>query len=124
MNLREVITAKNSGFPTKTVNVPEWNTTVTVREPLHTKISRYAKSINNILENEELTEDEMDIQSIKAEAILFVSVVIDDNGDLIFNNDDIEDLIKCYGPNHTRIVNEALSLVPHPDNPIKGAEKK
>lgn len=123
MNLKQIITAKNAGFRTKRVWVEEWGVEVTIREPLHTELNRCSKTINDITDNKKLTEHEKDLVNIKAEATLFATVLLDDNGDFVFS-DDIDDLVKNYGPVHTRLVNEALELMSLKKEPIKEAEKK
>ncbi|OCG71925.1 hypothetical protein A9G43_04005 [Gilliamella sp. Occ3-1] len=123
MNLKQIITAKNSGFRTKTVHVAEWGVEVTIREPLHTDFNRYIKTIKDITDNEKLTDREKDLLNIEAEATLFATVLLDDNGDFVFSND-IDDLVKSYGPVHTRLVNEAFNLLGLKSEPIKEAEKK
>lgn len=124
MNLKEIITAKNSGFRTKKVEVPEWGVTVSVREPLHINLNRYIKSIRDISENDKLTEREKDIQNIKSEAVLFASVLIDDNGNLLLNDGNLEDLIKSYGPIHTRVLDQSIALTGLLNKPLEEAEKK
>lgn len=127
MNLKQIITAKNAGFRTQSFNVTEWGITVTVREPLHTDFYRYIKTIELLNENEELSDSEKDLSKITAEARLFATILIDKNGDCIFNvSDDIDmaDLVKSYGPIHTRIVNKAIELIDLKNDPIKEAEKK
>lgn len=124
MNLKQIITAKNAGFRTKQIEVSEWQITVIVREPLHIDFNRYIKSIKEITEQKQLTDEEKDSLSIKAEARLFADILLDDKGDLVFKPADLDDLIKNYGPVHTRIVNEAISLIELGSKPIEEAEKK
>lgn len=127
MNLRQIITAKNAGFRTQSFEVKEWGATVTVREPLHSDFYRYIKAIKQLKENKKLSEYDKDVGSIKAEAILFASILIDENGDCIFNasdDTDMADLVKSYGPVHTRIVNKSIELIDLKNDPIKEAEKK
>ncbi|MFQ1007687.1 phage tail assembly chaperone [Gilliamella apicola] len=127
MNLKQIITAKNAGFRTQSFEVTEWGITVTVREPLHTDFYRYIKTIEKLKNNKKLSEHDRDVGSIEAEATLFASILIDENGDCLFNvsNDtDMADLIKNYGPIHTRIVNKSIELIDLKNDPIKEAEKK
>ena len=127
MNLKQIITAKNSGFRTKSFEVKEWGATVHVREPLHTDFYRYIKTIEQLKEDKKLSEQEKDLASIKAEARLFATILIDENGDSLFDvsdDTDMADLVKNYGPIHTRIVNKAIELIDLKNDPIKEAEKK
>lgn len=127
MNLKQIITAKNAGFRTQSFEVTEWGVTVTVREPLHTDFYRYIKTIEPLNENEELSDSEKDLIKIKAEARLFATILIDENGDCLFNvsdDADMADLVNSYGPIHTRIVNKSIELIDLKNDPIKEAEKK
>lgn len=127
MNLKQIITAKNAGFRTQSFEVTEWGVTVTVREPLHADFYRYIKAIEKLKNNKKLSEHDRGVGSIEAEAILFASILIDENADCLFNvsNDkDMADLVKSYGPIHTRIVNKAIELIDLKNDPIKEAEKK
>ena len=113
MNLKQIITAKNSGFRTQSIEVKEWGATVRVREPLHTDFYRYIKTIEQLKEDEKLSEHEKVLASVKAEARLFATILIDENGDSLFNvsdDTDMADLVKNYGPIHTRIVNNSIEL--------------
>ena len=127
MNLKQIITAKNSGFRTQSIDVKEWGVTVRVREPLHTDFYRYIKTIEQLKEDEKLSEHEKDLASIKAEARLFATILIDENSNFIFDahdDNDMKDLIDNYGPVHTRVVNKAIELIDLKNDPIKEAEKK
>lgn len=125
MNLKEVAIAKNCGFRTKSVLIPEWGGEVFVREPLHLDFVRYLKTVESINENKKISDREKDRLKIKAEAELFALIYVDENGDLIYYEDnDVEALVKSYGPIHTRIVNESISLTGLSDKPIEEAEKK
>jgi len=127
MNLKKIITAKNSGFRIKEFQVAEWNTTICVREPLHIDFYRYVKSIEKTSKDDSLTEQEKDLLNIKAETLLFAATVIDKNGNLIFNSNDskeMEALVESYGPVHTRVLNKALELIELNNDPLKEAEKK
>lgn len=123
MSLREIITAKTSGFCTKKIYVREWGTEVTVREPMHIHLLQFSKSIKNIDENNELNDEEKIRGSIEAEATLFASILLDENGDTVFDND-ISDLLNSYGAVHSRVLNESLALMNLDKNPIETAEKK
>lgn len=127
MNLKQIITAKNSGFRTQSIEVKEWGVSVIVREPLHTDFYRYIKTIEQLKEDKNLSEHDKDEGSIKAEVRLFASILIDNNGNCLFNasdDKDMEALISCYGPNHTRIVNKSIELIDLKNDPIKEAKKK
>lgn len=125
MNLREAAIAKNSGFRTTSFMVPEWGGEVFVREPLHLDFTRYIKTVESINENQKTSDREKDELKIKAEAELFASIYVDENGDPIFDKyNDIDRLVKSYGPIHTRIVNQSIDLIGLSNKPVEEAEKK
>lgn len=125
MNLKEVAIAKNCGFRTKSVLVPEWGCEIFVREPLHLDFAHYLKTVESINENKTTSDREKDELKIKAEAELFASIYVDEKGDPVFDKDnDIDDLVKNYGPIHTRIVNKSIELIGLSEKPIEEAEKK
>lgn len=123
MDLKKIITAKNAGFRKKTVNVEEWGVSVTVREPLHVDFNRYITTVEDINNNKKLSEKDKDLQKIAAEAALFAAILVDEDGNLVFDGD-ISELVKSYGPLHTRLLNESISLIGFNNKPIEEAEKK
>lgn len=124
MNLRKIITAKNAGFRSKKVHVPEWDVTVVVREPLYSDLNRYIQAMKSNNDNETLSEYEKDTLNLQAEMALFATILLDDNYNLIFDQNDIADLVKHYGPIHTRLTYEAIALIEVGQKPIEEAEKK
>lgn len=122
MSLKKIIAAKNSGFRTKTVTVPEWGgITVILREPSVGAWSHWAETLRGI-ENSENTVDKH-VQRIVAEAKLFASTLCDEKGNVIFDSE-FDDLITNYGPVHSRLLNQALELSGIGNTPIEEAKKK
>lgn len=121
MNLKKLITAKNAGFRTKTVTVPEWGgISVVLREPSVGAWSAWAETLRS-LETEEDTDKNR--QRVEAEATLFASTLCDEKGSLVFEGD-VSDLIANYGPIHSRLLNQALELAGIGNTPIEDAKKK
>lgn len=122
MDLKKLISAKNSGFRTSTITVPEWGgITVVLREPSVGAWSIWAETLRQIEESDDL--DYKQSKRLAAEVILFASTLCDENGNLIFDGD-YDDLITNYGPIHSRLLNQALELSGIGQTPIEDAKKK
>lgn len=122
MNLKKLISAKNAGFRTSTVTVPEWGgITVVLREPSVGAWSIWAESMHEL----ETCDDALigKRKRIEAEAVLFASTLCDEQGNVIFEGD-YDDLITNYGPVHSRLLNQALELSGIGQTPIEEAKKK
>ncbi|QIQ21020.1 phage tail assembly chaperone [Zophobihabitans entericus] len=121
MNLKKLITAKNAGFRTKTVTVPEWGgISVVLREPSVGAWSAWAETLRSL---DVFEAEDKSLQRVAAEAKLFASTLCDDKGNLIFE-DEVDDLITNYGPVHSRLLNQALELSGIGQTPIEDAKKK
>lgn len=122
MNLKKLISAKNAGFRTSTITVPEWGgITVVLREPSVGAWSIWAESMRELEAYDDVNLSKR--KRIEAEAILFASTLCDENGNLIFEGD-YDDLITNYGPVHSRLLNQALELSGIGQTPIEDAKKK
>lgn len=122
MNLKKLIAAKNAGFHTKKITVPEWGgITVLIREPSVKAWTQWAETIRALQECK--NSEEKNRQRIEAEAKLFASTLCDEEGNVIFE-DNYDDLITNYGPIHSRLLNQALELSDISDDPIHDAKKK
>lgn len=122
MNLKKLISAKNAGFRTSTITVPEWGgITVVLREPSVGAWSIWAESMRELEAYDDVNLSKR--KRIEAEAILFASTLCDENGNLIFEGD-YDDLITNYGPVHSRLLNQALALSGIGQTPIEDAKKK
>ncbi|WP_392552967.1 phage tail assembly chaperone [Orbus wheelerorum] len=121
-NLKKLISAKNAGFRTTTLTVPEWGgITVVLREPSVGAWSIWAETLRQIEDNNDA--DDKHSKRIEAEAILFASTLCDEKGNIIFDGE-YDDLIANYGPVHSRLLNQALELSGMGKTPIEDAKKK
>lgn len=111
------------GFRTCKVFVKEWEgTTVTVREPSHVDFSRYLRTIKKIEENDQLSDDEKDKQFVEADSKLFITILLDENGEQACNENDLGTF--KYGSIHTRLLNKAIELMGLGNEPVEEAKKK
>ncbi|MBD2786206.1 phage tail protein, partial [Xenorhabdus sp. DI] len=110
------------GFRSKTVTVPEWdNATVILREPSSGAWVRWSEITNPETDEDEVlsTADKV-LRNTRADVVLFIDVLCDENGEPVFTPDDTEAVIEIYAPVHSRLLHQALSLITTPDE----AEKK
>lgn len=66
-------------------------------------------------------------KQLRAEAVLFMSILLDESGKQVFNDEDEEDLkalLSAYGVVHTRLLNKAIALASLGLAPLVEAEKK
>ncbi|AOM42628.1 phage tail assembly chaperone [Xenorhabdus hominickii] len=122
MNIRQLALTPHLGFRTKTVTVKEWdNATVVLREP-----SAAAWVEWNDITHPEADDDvpisiaEKVLRNTRADAVLFIDVLCDENGEPVFTPGDMDEVVKIYAPVHSRLLHQALSLVTDSDE----AEKK
>ncbi|MET3701303.1 MULTISPECIES: phage tail assembly chaperone [Pseudomonadati] len=125
LNLRELALASNLAFRTKSITVPEWdNAKVILREPSGEAWARVRDFIApTVTEDEEpvkLTETQAFIRNKEADAILFVDVLLDQDGKRVFSDDDVGVVAEIYGQVHRRLLGVAMSLSIDQDQ----AEKK
>ncbi|MDX7986699.1 phage tail protein [Xenorhabdus sp. 12] len=121
MNIRQLALTPKLGFRTKTVTVTEWdNSTVILREPSAGAWVRWNEITRPAEEDEKLSTEEVVLRNTRADVVLFIDVLCDENGDLAFTPDDTEEVMSIYGPVHARLLHQALSLVTDSDE----AEKK
>ncbi|WP_145491335.1 phage tail assembly chaperone [Yersinia rohdei] len=125
-DLRSLVIAPRAGFRHKTVAVPEWgDVTVTLREASSGAWIRwreFAKKGGELPDNAESVSIEDRISNnILADVTLFVDVLLDDDGQLVFSPEEVNLVAECYGPVHARLLKEALSLS---KQDIDAAEKK
>ncbi|WP_408646934.1 phage tail assembly chaperone [Xenorhabdus lircayensis] len=124
MNIRQLALTPKLGFRTKTVTVPEWdNAAVILREPSAGAWIRWNDITHPTTEEEAdaapSTADKV-LRNTRADVVLFIDVLCDENGDPVFTPDDTEEVMSIYAPVHSRLLHQALSLITSPDE----AEKK
>jgi hypothetical protein len=115
-SIRDLALASSSGFRSKMIEVPEWgDIKIILREPSAESWVKF-REIMNPLENEgsenknKLTIQEEFIRNKKADVVMFIDVLLDENGDRVFNDEDESAVFDVYGPVHSRLLSQALEL--------------
>ncbi|MEX5732179.1 phage tail assembly chaperone [Providencia hangzhouensis] len=109
-NLRNLALSADHSYRTKTVIVPEWNNAeVLIREP---SIQARMKCTELVSEKpkEELTSTQKALRNIEGDSLLLIHILLDTDGNPVFTEDDLPELFKTYGPVHSRLVAEAISI--------------
>jgi len=114
-SLRNVALTASKAYRTKEVPVPEWDgAKVTLREPSGDAWVKFREIVNpEITEGEEasqLTETQKFLRNKEADVVLFIDVLLDENGDRVFSDDDKSQVSEIYGPVHARLLAQALKL--------------
>lgn len=114
-SLRNVALTASKAYRTKEVPVPEWDgAKVTLREPSGDAWVKFREIVNpEIPEGEEapqLTEAQKFLRNKEADVVLFIDVLLDENGDRVFSDDDQAQVSEIYGPVHARLLAQALAL--------------
>ena len=115
-SLRNVALTASKAYRTKDgIKVTEWDgVTVTLREPSGDAWVKFREIINPQLadgeEEPQLTEAQKFLRNKEADVVLFIDVLLDENGDRVFSDDDQEQVSKIYGPVHARLLAQALNL--------------
>ena len=117
--------APSLAFRTRTITVPEWKTKVTVREPSGDAWVKFREFLTppELQEGEEpvkLTDAQEFMRNKDADVILFIDVLLDEDGNRVFSDDDSQIVREIYGPVHKRLLSTALALGVDQDQ----AEKK
>ena len=100
-SLRDVALTASKAYRTKDgITVPEWDgAKVTLREPSGDAWVKFREIVNP-----QLAEGE------EADVVLFIDVLLDENGERVFSDEDQELVSKIYGPVHARLLAQALGL--------------
>lgn len=115
-SLRNVALTASKAYRTKDgIKVPEWDgVTVTLREPSGDAWVKFREIINPQLadgeEETQLTEAQKFLRNKEADVVLFIDVLLDENGDRVFSDEDQAQVSKIYGPVHARLLAQALNL--------------
>ncbi|EPT7000043.1 phage tail assembly chaperone [Cronobacter sakazakii] len=113
-SLRALALAPMAGFRTKTVTVPEWeNVTVKLREPSAQAWLEWQQVLNPKQtegETEELTAAERALRNKSADVVLFIDVLLEEDGSQVFTEEDKAQVEQFYGPVHARLLKQALDL--------------
>ncbi|ELY6204856.1 phage tail protein [Cronobacter malonaticus] len=113
-SLRALALAPMAGFRTKIVTVPEWeNATVKLREPSAQAWLEWQQVLNPKQtegETEELTAAERALRNKSADVVLFIDVLLEEDGSQVFSEADKPEVEQFYGPVHARLLKQALDL--------------
>lgn len=113
-SLRSLALAPMAGFRTKTVSVPEWeNATVKLREPSAQAWLEWQQVLNpkqEEAEPENLTAAERALRNKSADVVLFIDVLLEQDGSQVFTEEDKAQVEQFYGPVHSRLLKQALDL--------------
>ncbi|MGQ7098881.1 phage tail assembly chaperone, partial [Escherichia sp. SP-MK] len=105
-SLRNVALTASKAYRTKPgVIVPEWDgAKVTLREPSGDAWVKFREIVNpQLQEGEEpaqLSETQKFLRNKEADVVLFIDVLLDENGERVFNDDDQQLVSEIYGPVH------------------------
>lgn len=113
-SLRSLALAPMAGFRTKTVTVPEWESArVKLREPSAQAWLEWQQVLNPKQEEgepEELTAAERALRNKSADVVLFIDVLLEEDGTQVFSEEDKSQVEQFYGPVHSRLLKQALDL--------------
>jgi hypothetical protein len=122
LSLKELALSPKNAFRSKMVKVPEWNgIAVILREPSSAAWLRWRELMNTDGEDDKkLSEAEQAQRNLRADVVMFSDVLLDEDKERVFSDDDTETVMAVYGPVHARLLKQALDLMTTPDE----AEKK
>ncbi|MEX9773546.1 phage tail assembly chaperone [Morganella morganii] len=122
LSLKELALSPKNAFRSKMVKVPEWNgVAVILREPSSAAWLRWRELMNTGADGDEkLSEAEQAQRNLRADVVMFSDVLLDEDKERVFSDDDTETVMAVYGPVHARLLKQALDLMTTPDE----AEKK
>ncbi|KQN68099.1 phage tail protein [Serratia sp. Leaf51] len=115
VSLRTLALAPLSGFRKKVVTVPEWgDAAVTIREPSSKGWIEWQQIISpDMPEGQEpvkMTPAQMVHRNMQADVILFIDVLLDEDDQPVFTEEDRGLVESIYGPVHSRLLKQALEL--------------
>ncbi|MBP1039151.1 phage tail protein [Serratia fonticola] len=126
LNLKALVSAPMAGFRTKLVEVAEWNgAKVILREPSPAGWGRWREVMEPEEPKEgakqvELSISEQTQRNIRADAVMFIDVLLDEDQQPVFTPEDLTEVIGFYGPVHSRLLKQAMAL----QTSTEDAEKK
>ena len=114
-SLRDLALAPSGAYRTKETTVTEWDgAKVILREPSGQAWTDFHALLNPELpegdEPKKLTPAETFIRNRAADVILFIDVLLDEEGQPVFSEEDQESVAQIYGPVHVRLLQQALAL--------------
>ncbi|WP_447869964.1 phage tail assembly chaperone [Serratia fonticola] len=126
LNLKALASAPMAGFRTKLVEVAEWNgAKVILREPSPAGWGQWREIMEPAEPKEgtkavELSITEQTQRNIRADAVMFIDVLLDEDQKPVFTRKELDDVVGFYGPVHSRLLKQALAL----QTSLEDAEKK
>ncbi|ATG18032.1 phage tail protein [Providencia alcalifaciens] len=120
--LRQLALSPKNAFRSKRVGVPEWDgVQVILREPSSAAWLKWRELMNSEPESEgKYSEAEQAQRNLRADVVMFSDILLDEDKERVFADEDIDILMGIYGPVHARLLKQALDLMTTPDE----AEKK
>ena len=115
-SLRDLALAVSSGFRSKVIPVPEWNgAKVMLREPSGEAWVKFREIMTppepaEGQEPQKLTMQEDYLRNKRADVVMFIDVLLDENGERVFSDDDEQTVSEIYGPVHSRLLSQAIGL--------------
>lgn len=115
-SLRDLALAASSGFRSKIVEVPEWNgAKVILREPSGEAWVKFREIMAPAEAEEGQEPQKLSIQdeylrNKQADVVMFIDVLLDENGEQVFNQGDEQTVSEIYGPVHSRLLSQAIAL--------------
>ncbi|UAN59908.1 phage tail assembly chaperone [Serratia sp. JSRIV004] len=129
-DLKALASAPMSGFRTKPLKVPEWGgAKVILREPSPAGWGQWCE----IMEPEEpkegakaveLSITEQTQRNIRADAVMFIDVLLDEDQTPVFTREELDEVVGFYGPVHSRLLKQALALQTSPEDAEKKSESQ
>ncbi|MFC0228067.1 phage tail assembly chaperone [Serratia aquatilis] len=116
IDLRALISAPMAGFRTKEVCVAEWGgAKVILREPSQQAWGLWRDIITPVPAEEgkepaKLSISEETQRNLRADALLFTQVLLDEKFQPVFLQENIDQVIDFYGPVHARLLSQAIEL--------------
>lgn len=126
LSLKALVSAPMAGFRTKLVEVAEWNgAKVILREPSPAGWGRWRevmepKEPKKGAKAVELSITEQTQRNIRADAVMFIDVFLDEDQQPVFTPEDLTEVVGFYGPVHSRLLKQAMAL----QTSTEDAEKK
>lgn len=113
LSLKELALSPKNAFRSKMVKVPEWSgVTVILREPSSAAWLRWRELMNTDGEGDKkLSEAEQAQRNLRADVVMFSDVLLDEDKERVFSDDDTEEVMAVYGPVHARLLKQALDLI-------------
>jgi len=114
-SLRDLALAPSGAYRIKETTVPEWDgAKVILREPSGQAWADFQALLNPEVpegtEPTKLTPAETFNRNRAADVILFIDVLLDEEGQPVFSAEDQEAVAQIYGPVHVRLLQQALAL--------------